>query len=327
LKKVGWLSILVTAALLTFTVRTEAQQTKKVRRIGYLANTAATSSFGLTPFRERLHGLGYIEGQNLTIEYRFFEGKVERLPELVTELIRLNSEVIVVIGNEAVAAAKSVTKEIPIVMSNTNDAVGSGFVASMARPGGNITGVTGFGGEINGKRLELLKEIIPKLSHVGFLWSPTSPTAADNLKETESAARSLRVGIQSLEVKAANDFERVFQAAVAKNAEALLVDGGGFAAAYQKEIIALAIKHRIPTMYPNSRYVALGGLMSYNGDRSESLQRAAEFVDKILKGAKPADLPVERSKKFEFAINLKTAKQIGLTIPPNVLARADRVIK
>ncbi len=323
-KNLVWLLVVFFMANVSLT---QAQQAKKVARIGYLANSSATSAFSLTPFRERLRGLGYIEGQNITIEYRYFEGKVERLPELIAELIRLNCEVIVVIGNEAVAAAKNATKEIPIVMSNTNDAVSSGFVASLARPGGNITGLTGFGGEMNGKRLELLKEIIPKLSRVGFLWSPTSPTAADNLKETETAARFLRLGIESFEVKAAGDFERVFQAAVGKRVGALLVDGGGFVAAHQHEIIALAGKHRLPAIYSNSRYVALGGLMSYNGDRSEQLRRAAEIVDKILKGAKPADIPVERSKTFEFAINLKAAKQIGLTIPPNVLVRADRVIR
>lgn len=305
----------------------DAQPAKKVARIGYLANTAATSAFSLTPFRERLRGLGYIEGQNLTSEYRYFEGKVERLPEIVAELIRLKCEVIVVLGNEAVAAAKNATKDIPIVVSNTNDPVRSGFVASLARPGGNVTGLSGFGGEINGERLELLKEIIPKLSRVGFLWSPTSPTAADNLQETEPAARFLHVGIESLELNGADDFERVFQAAVAKKVGALLVDGGGFVAAHQQEIIALAVKHRLPAIYSNSRYVDLGGLMSYNGDRSEQLRRAAELVDKILKGAKPADLPVERSKKFEFVVNLNAAKQIKLTIPPNVLTRADRVIR
>lgn len=212
-------------------------------------------------------------------------------------------------------------------MSNTNDAVASGFVASLARPGGNVTGLTGFGGEINGKRLGLLKEIIPKLSKVGFLWSATSPTAADNLKETEPTARFLRAGIESLEIKGADNLEKVFQLAVAKKVGALLIDGGGFVAAHQHEIIALATKYRLPAMYSNSRYVELGGLMSYNGDRSEQLQRAAEMVDNILKGTKPADIPVERSKKLEFVINLHAAKKIDLIIPPNVLVRADRVIR
>jgi putative ABC transport system substrate-binding protein len=304
-----------------------AQQPKKIARIGYLGNTASTSAIDMKLFRERLRELGYIEGQNIAIEYRYFDGKVERLPELAAELVRLDCEVIVAIGNEAAGAAKNATKETPIVMASTSDAVRSGLVASLARPGGNITGLTSMGGEINGKRLELLKEIIPKLSRVGFLWSPTSPVAADNLKETETVARSLRVEILSLEVKRTDDNERAFQAATNKRAEALLVDGSGFFTANQKQIIDLAIKHRLPAMYPNTRSVEAGGLMTYAGDRSEQYRRAADYVDKILKGAKPADLPVERPTKFEFIINLKAAKQIGLTIPPNVLARADRVIK
>ena len=304
-----------------------AQQPKKIARIGYLGNTASTSAIDMKLFRERLSELGYIEGQNIAIEYRYFDGKVERLPELAAELVRLNCEVIVAIGNEAAGAAKNATKETPIVMASTSDAVRSGLVASLARPGGNITGLTSMGGEINGKRLELLKEMIPKLSRVGFLWSPTSPVAADNLKETEAVARSLRVEILSLEVKRPDDNERAFQAATNKRAEALLVDGSGFFTANQKQIIELAIKHRLPAMYPNTRSVEAGKLMTYAGNRSEQYRHAADYVDKILKGAKPADLPVERPKKFELVINLKAAKQIGLTIPPNVLARADRVIR
>ena len=304
-----------------------AQQTKKVARIGYIGNTASTSAMGVEQFRERLSELGYIEGQNIAIEYRYFDGKVERLPAIAAELVRLDCEVIYAIGNEAAGAAKNATKEIPIVISNTNDAVRSGFVANLARPGGNITGLTSMGGEINGKRLELLKEIIPKLSRVGFFWSPTSLVAADNLKVTEAAAQSLRIGTQSLNVKRPDDIERAFQAASNKRAEALLVDSGGFATAHQKQIIELAIKHRLPVMYPNTRFVEAGGLVTYGNDRKEQYRRAADYVDKILKGAKPADLPVERPKKFELVINLKAAKQIGLTIPPNVLARADRVIR
>jgi putative ABC transport system substrate-binding protein len=321
------LSILFVVVLLAVAVIAHAQQPKKVARIGYLGNAASTSASDMKLFRQRLRELGYIEGQNITIEYRYFDGKVERLPELAAELVRLNCEVIVAIGNEATGAAKNATKETPIVMASTSDTVRIGFVASLARPGANITGLTSPGGEISGKRLELLKEIIPKLSRVGFLWSPTSPVAADNLKETETVARSLRVGIQSLEVKGSDDIEGAFQAAANKRAEALLVDGSGFFTANQKQIIGLAIKHRLPAMYPNTRSVEAGGLMTYAGDRSEQYRRAADYVDKILKGAKPTDLPVERPKKFELVINLKTAKQIGLTIPPNVLARADKVIK
>ena len=320
-------ALIVAMLILTGLPLAWAQQPKKIARIGYLGNTASTSAIDMKLFRERLRELGYIEGQNIAIEYRYFDGKVERLPELAAELVRLNCEVIVAIGNEAAGAAKNATKETPIVMASTSDAVRSGLVASLARPGGNITGLTSMGGEINGKRLELLKEIIPKLSRVGFLWSPTSPVAADNLKETETVARSLRVEILSLEVKRTDDNERAFQAATNKRAEALLVDGSGFFTANQKQIIELAIKHRLPAMYPNTRSVEAGGLMTYAGDRSEQYRRAADYVDKILKGAKPADLPVERPKKFELVINLKAANQIGLTIPPNVLARADRVTR
>jgi len=319
--------VALSALFLALNFPAQAQQPKKVARICYLGNTTSTSAIDMKLFRKRLSELGYIEGQNIAIEYRYFDGKVERLPELAAELVRLNCEVIVAIGNEAAGAAKKATKEIPIVMASTSDAVRSGLVASLARPGGNITGLTSMGSEIPGKRLEVLKEMIPKLSRVGFLWSPTSPVAADNLKETETVARSLRVEILSLEVKRPDDNERVFQAATNKRAEGLLVDGSGFFTANQKQIIDLAIKHRLPAMYPNTRSVEAGGLMTYAGDRSEQYRRAADYVDKILKGAKPADLPVERPKKFELVINLKAAKQIGLTIPPNVLARADKVIK
>ena len=313
--------------LFTLCTPAEAQQTKKVARIGYLGNTASTSGIDMKPFRERLSELGYIEGQNITFEYRYFDGKFERLPELAAELVRLNCAVIIAIGNEAAIAAKNATREIPIVMTSTSDVVRSGLVTSQARPGANITGLTSLGGDIYGKRLELLKEIIPRLSRVGFLWSPTSPDAADNLKETEAVARHLRVGVQSLEVNRSDDIEGSFQAATNKRVEALLVEGSGFFTANQKQIIELAIKHRLPAMYPNTRSVEAGGLMTYAGDRSEQYRRAADYVDKILKGARPGDLPVERPKKFEFVINLKAAKQIGLTIPPNVLARADRVIR
>jgi len=320
-------ALIVATLILTGLPPAWPQQPTKIARIGYLGNTASTSAIDMKPFRERLRELGYIEGQNITIEYRYFDGKVERLPELAAELVRLNCAVIVAIGNEATGAAKNATKETPIVMASTSEAVRSGLVASLARPGGNITGLTSTGSEILGKRLEVLKEMIPKLSRVAYLWSPTSPVAADNLKETEPLARSLRVEILSLEVKSLDDNERAFQTATNKRAEALLLDGSGFFTANQKQIIALAIKHRLPAMYPNTRSVEAGGLMTYAGDRREQYRRAADYVNKILKGAKPADLPVERPKKFELVINLKAAKLIRLTIPPNVLVRADRVIK
>jgi len=306
----------------------DAQQPKKVARIGYLGGAnASISAFNLKPFRERLRELGYIEGQNITIEYRHHEGKLERLPELAVELVRLDCDVIVTSGTEAVVAAKHVIKTIPVVMGFGADAVKLGIVADLARPGGNITGLTSFPAELWGKRLELLKEVVPKLALVGFLWTATNPNADAELKETEAAARSLHVGFQSIEVKGPDDFEEAFRAVTKKRVGALMVSGGTFFAFHQKRIIDLAAKSRLPAMYGNVRYVEAGALMTYADDRPYQFRRAAEYVDKILKGAKPADLPVERPKKFELVINLKTAKQIGLTIPPNVLARADKVIK
>jgi putative tryptophan/tyrosine transport system substrate-binding protein len=325
MKKVGWSSILVAAMLLAVAVIAQAQQPKKIPRIGYLGNPGA---LGMKIFREHLRELGYIEGQNITIEPRFWEGKVERLPDLAAELVRLNCDVILTTGTEAAQTAKNVIKTIPIVMAFGSDAVRRGVVADLARPGGNITGLTSISSELNGKRLELLKEIVPKLSRVGHLWTPTNPDHADyQVKETETVARSLRLAIESLEVKGPDDFEGVFQDATQKRAGAVLVAGGGFFAFHAKRIVDLAAKSRLPAMYNNNQYVETGGLMTYAEDRPYQHRRAAEYVDRILKGAKPADLPVERPTKFELVINLKTAKQFGLTIPQKVLARADKVIK
>jgi putative ABC transport system substrate-binding protein len=320
-------ALIVATLILTGLPPAQAQQPKKVARVGSIWDSASSSAVAIKSFRERLLELGFIEGQNIVIEYRYWDGKVERLPDLVAELVRLKCDVIFTAGGEAAKAAQNATKEIPIVIASTNDAVKSGFVASLARPGRNITGLTNMGPELSGKRLELLKETVPKLSRVAYLWSPTSSTAEDDLKETETVARSLRVGIQFLEVKKPDDFYGAFQAATQKRAEALMVTGGGFFNFHHKQIIDLAAKNRLPAMYGNPRYVEAGGLMSYTNDRLDQYRRAADYVDKILKGAKPADLPVERPTKFELVINLKTAKQIGLTIPPNVLARADRVVK
>jgi len=305
----------------------EAQQTGKIFRIGYLGGTSTSATVNIKQFRERLRELGYVEGQNITIEIRHHEGKVERLSDLAAELVRLNCDVIVTNGTEAADTAKKMIKTIPVVMGFGADAVRRGIIADLARPGGNITGITDIGAEIYGKRLELLGDIVPKLSRVGVLWSSIYPDADIVFKETESVARVLKIDIQSLEVKGPNDFEKVFHAAIKKRAGALLVMAGGVFGFNRKRIIELAEKHRLPATYDNSQSVEAGGLMSYTADRLEQFRRAAEYVDKILKGAKPADLPVERPTKFEFIINLKTAKQIGLTIPPSVLARADRVIK
>ena len=304
-----------------------AQQPKKIARICFLENFAANSALNLKPFHERLSEIGYIEGQNITIEYRYFEGKVERLPALAAELVRLNCDAIVTSGTEAAQTAKDVIKTIPVVMAFGADAVRRGIVADLARPGGNITGLTNMGAELYGKRLELLKETVPKLARVAFLWRSSNPEQDFNVKETETVARFLRVGIQSLEVKGPDDIEGAFRTATKGRANGLMVAAGGFFAFHRKRIIDLAEKNRLPAMYPTGRYVETGGLMTYGEDRSEMFRRAAEIVDKILKGTKPADIPVELPKKFQFVINLKAAKQIGLTIPPEVLARASRIIR
>jgi putative ABC transport system substrate-binding protein len=306
----------------------QAQQPKKVARICYLGNTITSTEEVIKPFQQRLRELGYVEGQNITIDYRYWEGKVERLQNLAAEFVRLNCDVIVTQGTEAAEAAKNVIKTIPVVMAFFGaDAVKRGIVADLAHPGGNITGMTDFGAELFGKRLEILKESVPKLARVAFLWSPSNPAAEEELKEIETVARFLKVGIQSLEVKGPDDIEAIFQAATKKRAQALLLGGGGFLGAHYKRIVELATKNRLPAMYVSVRWVESGGLMAYAEDRSEQFRRAAEIVDKILKGTKPADIPVERPKKFDLVINLIAAKRIGFTVPPNVLVRATRVIR
>ena len=302
-----------------------AQQPLKAARIGYLAFRSPMSADD--NFFQGLRHLGWTEGQNILIERRFAAGDADQVKESAAELVRLNCDVIVTQGNEAAEAAKNATKTVPIVMAFGADAVKLGIVADLAHPGGNITGLTFIGAEIFGKRLELLKETVPKLARVAFLWSPTYSNADDELKEVEAVARFLRVEFQSLEVKGPDDFEGAFRAAIKGRANGLILGGGAFFGFHEKRIIDLAAKNRLPAMYIVARFVEAGGLMSYGEDRSEMFRRAAEIVDKILKGTKPADIPVDRPKKFEFMINLKAAKQIGLTIPPNVLARADRVIR
>jgi len=320
----AWL--LATCFLATVTCA-DAQQPKKVARICYLGGSAVSVAYNFNPFRERLRELGYIEGQNTTIEIRRHEGKVERLPEFAAELVRLNCDVIVTNGTDAALVAKKAIKTIPVVMGFSADAERLGIVAGLARPGGNITGLTDVGYEIAGKRLELLKETVPKLSRVAYLRGTSYETADAELKEVEPVARFLRIGIQSLEVKGPDDFEKAFQAATKKRAEALMVSTGGFFAFHQKRIVELAVKSRLPAMYGNVQYVDAGGLMSYTADRKEQFRRAAEIVDKILKGTNPADIPVERPKSFDLVINLIAADRIGLKVPPNVLVRATRVIR
>jgi putative ABC transport system substrate-binding protein len=305
-----------------------AEQPKKSGRIGVLtSSTPASTAAVLKAFREGLRDLGYVEGQSITIENRYAEGKLDRLPKLIEELIELNVEVIVVSGQEAVRVAKKATKTIPIIMTVVQDPVASGLVDSLAHPGGNITGITNLAQELSGKRLELLKEAFPKLSRVAVLWQPDAPGPILTFKDTQVAARALGLELESLEVRSANDFDNAFKTAIKGRAGALIVLQSLLTVSYREQILKLAAKHRLAGMYTASEFVEAGGLMSYAPSYTEIYRRAAVYVDKILKGAKPANLPVEQPTKFEFVINLKTAKQIGLTIPPNVLARADKIIK
>jgi putative ABC transport system substrate-binding protein len=331
MKKAAMPSILVAVVLLAVAVIGEAQQPKKVPRIGYLSpSDAATESTRSEPIRRALRELGYIEGQNIAIEYRYAEGKVDRFPELLAELVRLKVDIIVASGGtRLVLAARNSTKTIPIVMAGAGvDPVEAGFVESLARPGGNVTGITTLSRELGGKRLELLKEAVPKLARVAVLYDAASPGIVLDVKEVlPVAARALGLTVQPWEVRDASGFERIFAALNKQRPDGLSVAPGRLTVANQRRIADFALKSRLPSMYSSREGVDVGGLMSYGADIVDSYRRIAYFVDRILKGAKPADLPVEQPTKFELVINLKTAKQIGLTIPPNVLARADRVIK
>ncbi|HSE85189.1 MAG TPA: ABC transporter substrate-binding protein [Candidatus Binatia bacterium] len=332
MKKAAVPSILVAVVLLAVGVTAEAQQPKKVLRIGYLsARDAASSSARAEAIRLALRERGYIEGQTIAIEYRYAEGKRDRAPELVAELVRLKVDIIVVVGGGWLTrAAMNATKTIPIVMAAEGvDPVGAGFVESLARPGGNVTGISSLAGELGGKRLELLKEAVPKVARVAVLYDPVAPANEREVKEQlPVAARALGLTLQPWEVRAADGFETVFAALNKQRPGGLYVHGeGGLISGNEKRIVGLALKSGLPSMYVNSPFVDAGGLMSYGADRAESYRHVAYFVDRILKGAKPADLPVQQPTKFELVINLKTAKQIGLTIPPEVLARATRLIK
>ena len=309
----------------------EAQQPKKVARIGYLSLLKpANESIRSEGVRVALRELGYIEGQNIAIEYRYAEGRRDRLPELAAELVRLKVDVIVAAGGDPmIRAAKNATKTIPIVMMGSGlDPVEAGLVESLARPGGNITGLTNIAAQLGGKRLEVLKEVVTKLNRVAVVYEPASRPSALEVKEVlPVAARGLGLTVRYWEVRAADDFERVFAALEKERLDGLYVTTGGLMNDNQKRIAGLALKSRIPSMYISREFVDVGGLLGYGADVAESYRRVAYYVDRILKGTKPADLPIEQPTKFELAINLKTAKQIGLTIPQKVLARADRVIK
>jgi putative tryptophan/tyrosine transport system substrate-binding protein len=306
----------------------KAQLPTKIHRIGYLSGGfPSANALRTDAFRQGLRELGYVEGKNIVIEYRYPEGKPDRLPALATELVHLKVDVIITSGPSVTRAAKEATVTIPIVMTNDNDPVGNGFVASLARPGGNITGLSTLGRELSGKRLELLKQIVPRLSRAAVLGTSTSPGNAQNLKEMELAAGVLAVKLQYLDALAPKDIETAFGAARTGRAEAILVLDSSVFGAQRTQIVGLAAKSRLPAIYHRSGFVEAGGLMSYGVSFTDMDRRAATYVDRILKGAKPADLPVEQPKKFEFIINLKAAKQIGLTIPSNVLVRADKVIR
>jgi ABC-type uncharacterized transport system substrate-binding protein len=328
MKKVTARSIVISAILLAVAVIAQAQQQKKIPRIGYLSlSTLTTNTYRADAFRQGLRQLGYAEGKDFVIEFRYADGKLDRLNELAAELVRLKVDVIVTAGPAPTRAAKAATATIPIVMTQDPDPVGNGFVASLAHPGGNITGLSSLAPEISGKQLELLKETVPKLSRVAVLGTSTIPGQALLLRESGLAAGPLGVQLQSLDVLGPKDIETAFQAANNQRAEAFIVLAGAILSAQITRILEYVVKSRLPAIYRAPQYVEAGGLMSYGVNLTDLDRRAAIYVDKILKGAKPADLPVEQPKKFELVINLKTAKQIGLTIPPNVLARADKVIK
>jgi putative ABC transport system substrate-binding protein len=328
-----WLGLsLIAFVLVTAVVVAEAQQPKKVPRIGYLsAVEPASESARSEPIRQALRELGYIEGQNIAIEYRYGEGRGDRAPELAAELVRLKVDIIVVgAGVSWIRAAKNATKTIPIVMVGTGaDPVEAGLVESLARPGGNVTGITNLSGGLSGKRLELLKEAVPKVARVAVLYNPANTGGVREVKEVlPVAARGLGLTVRSWEVRDADGFEKVFTALNKERPDGLYVPPSGpLMFANRKRIAGFALKSRLPSMYKTREAVDAGGLMYYGADLADSYRRVATYVDRILKGAKPADLPVEQPSKFELFINLKTAKQIGLTIPQSMLYRADKVIK
>ena len=306
----------------------EAQQPKKVPRIGAFVPASASAAPRLVEaLRQGLREHGYVEEQHITLEPRYAEGNIERLAGFAAELVRLKADVIVVGSTPGIIAVRNITGAIPIVMVTTGDPVAGGLVASLARPGGNITGLTALGQELSGKRLELLKEAVPKVSRVAVLSNPTNPDSGLSLKGMEVAARALGVQFRVQEVRDPTEFEKAFDAATREGARALMVLPDPMFVSQAGRIVELSAKSRLPAIYAHREFVDAGGLMFYGASLADMWRRAATYVDKILKGRKPADLPVEQPKKFEFIINLKAAKQIGLTIPPNVLVRADKVIK
>jgi putative tryptophan/tyrosine transport system substrate-binding protein len=328
MKKAGVPSIMIAVVLLAIAVIAEAQQPKKVPRIGILPPVPISERVHLwEAFRQGLRELGYVEGQNITLVFPSAEVKPEGLHDLAAELVSLKVDVIVAPTTRAAQAAMDATRTIPIVIPVVTDPVGIGLVTSLARPGGNVTGLTTIASDLSGKRLELLKEVVPGVSRIAVLSNPTNAAVPPQMRETEVTARALGVQLQRLEVRGPDDFDRVFQAATKERAGALITLEDAFVFTQRTRIVKLAAKNGLPAMYGFREFVDAGGLMSYAANLADMYRRAATYVDKILKGRKPADLPVEQPTKFEFIVNLKAAKQIGLTIPPNVLVRADRVIK
>jgi putative ABC transport system substrate-binding protein len=327
------ITVLTLSALLSaLCFSAQAQQPAKVPRLGYLsgASSQRVDEMGPNPtaFWQGLREFGYVEGKNILIEYGLAERKLDRLPVVAAKLVGLKVDIIVAVGGvEPALAAKKATKTIPIVFTSVGDPISGGLVESLARPGGNITGLSNIGPELSGKRLELLKETNPKSSRVAVLWNPEYPGLALAFKESQAAARAMGLQLQSLEVRSPEDFESAFKAAADRHTGALYVPTSQFFNRHRAKLAELAVKSRLLAIYSDREYVEAGGLMSYGASLADLYRRAATYVDKILKGRKPADLPVEQPTKFELIINLKAAKQIGLTIPPNVLARADKVIK
>ena len=319
----------LSALLLALSDSAVAQQPKKIPRIGVLRSGSPSSHASeREALRQGLRELGYLEGKNILIEYRYAEGKREQWPELAAELVRLKVDVIVVGGVGVTQATRQATSTIPIVVGGAGDLVKAGLVGSLAKPGGNITGSTEISPDLSGKRLELLKEVLPKASRVAVLWYPSvGLTDDDEVRETETAARQFGVKVQLVEVKVPDEFDAAYRAIAKQQLNAVIIIQGSFTLFHRRQLVELAVKNRLPSVCESARFADEGCLLSYGADVLYLYRRAAVFVDKILKGAKPADLPVEQPTKFELVINLKTAKQIGLTIPPNVLARADKVIR
>jgi putative tryptophan/tyrosine transport system substrate-binding protein len=324
-KKLVWLLAILFLAAGMFA---QAQQPRKIPRLGFLSAVSASGSeTSLEAFRQGLREFGYIEGKTIIIDYRWGEGKLDRIPELATELVNLRVDIIVTVGMPSVLAAKQATNTIPIVTANADNLVEAGVVASLARPGGNVTGSTRVDADFSGKRVELLKETFPKLSRLAVLSHGALGGDQEELQDTQAAARTLGVEIQSLRVQEPKQFSGAYAEMIKRRADALIFFTSAFTALHRRELVELAMKNRLPTMCAGAAWNDVGCLISYGPNVTELYRRAAVFVDKILKGTKPADIPVEQPTKFEFIVNLKTAKQLGLTIPPNVLARADKVMR